>query len=366
MTTRRGFLKLLGAAGALAPSLSWAEMGGPAYLAAARRPDGSFALFGIDDAGADLFAVPLPDRAHSAAVHPHLARAVVFGRRPGIYAVLLDCGTGAALRTLIPPQGRVFCGHGAYDTTGDRLYTSEADPETGAGRIGVWDASAGLRRIGDLESGGIGPHECILLPGGRLAVANGAIENGPDGKPDPIELASMRPNLTYLDLGSGEVLQILELEGTLRRNSIRHLAVRPDGLLAFAMQWHGDPNAAPALLGLHRDGESAPRLLAAAEADQPALKGYAGSVAFSGDGRQVAISSPLGGLIDVFDAATGAHAWRGSRPDLCGLAPHGAGFAATTGGGDWLILDGSAAAPTRVSQTEAGRAWDNHMVPLRT
>lgn len=366
MTTRRGFLKLLGAGAALVPTLTWADMGGPAYLAAARRPDGSFALFGIDETGDDLFAVPLPDRAHSSAVHPHLAQAVVFGRRPGRYAVLFDCGSGAVLGTLTPPDGLVFCGHGAYDAPGARLYTSEAETETGAGRIGIWDASDGLRRIGMLDSGGTGPHECILLPGGRLAVANGAIENGADGKPDPLDLAEMQPNLTYIDLAAGTILQRLHLDGALRQNSIRHLAVRPDGLLAFAMQWHGDPTAKPALLGLHREGEAAPRLLAAPDALQAAMQGYAGSIAFSGDGQQVAISSPLGGLIDAFATETGAHAWRSARPDLCGLAPHGAGFAATTGSGDWLILDGTDATPTRITRAEAGRGWDNHMVALRT
>ena len=182
--------------------------------------------------------------------------------------------------------------------------SSEAETETGAGRIGIWDASDGLRRIGMLDSGGTGPHECILLPGGRLAVANGAIENGADGKPDPLDLAEMQPNLTYIDLAAGTILQRLHLDGALRQNSIRHLAVRPDGLLAFAMQWHGDPTAKPALLGLHREGEAAPRLLAAPDALQAAMQGYAGSIAFSGDGQQVAISSPLGGLIDAGLAIT--------------------------------------------------------------
>ena len=258
-----------------------------------------------------------------------------------------------------------FCGHGAYDATGARLYTTETEIASGEGRIGVWDAAAGFRRIDVLSSGGNGPHECILMPrGGLLAIGNGSVEDGPDGQPDPIAVAEMRPNLAYLDLASGKIVEVLELVGALRKNSIRHLAVRPDGLLAFAMQWHGADTDAPALLGVHRRGEGTPRLLSAGDPAQRALKGYAGSVAFSGDGRQVAISSPRGGLIDVFAVESGAHAWRGERPDLCGLAPHGVGFAATTGRGDWLILNGASDTATRVAQTEAGRAWDNHMVAI--
>lgn len=367
MTTRRGFLRILGAAsaGAVVPSLSWADLGGPAYLAAAKRPDGAFALFGVDAEGVDLFSVDLPDRAHSTALHPRLAQAVVFARRPGTYAVVFDCATGRTLRQLDAAEGSVFCGHGAYAPDGKLLYTSEAEVETGAGLIGIWDVAAGFRRVGAMPSGGIGPHEILMLPGGVLAVANGALENGPDGRPDPIALEEMEPNLTYIDLGARAVLQVVALSGPLRRNSIRHLAVRPDGLLAFAMQWHGADTEAPALLGLHRRGEEAPVLLAAAGSDQFALKGYAGSVAFSGDGARVAISSPIGGLVDVFDAGTGAHAWRCPRADVCGLAPRGAGFVANTGTGDWVLLDQGGPDPRRVVTTEPGRAWDNHMMALR-
>ncbi|MFQ8432456.1 DUF1513 domain-containing protein [Amaricoccus sp. W119] len=367
MTTRRGFLRYLGAAGAgaVVPTLAWADLGAPAWLAAARRPDGRFALYGVDAEGADLFSVDLPDRAHSSAIHPRLAQAVVFARRPGTYAVVLDCGTGRVLNELAAAEGRVFCGHGAYSPDGRLLYTSEAEAETGEGRIGIWDIAAGFRRAGEMPSGGMGPHEILMLPGGGLAVANGALENGPDGRPDPIALSEMAPNLAYLDPAAREITQVVELSGPFRRNSIRHLAVRPDGLLAFAMQWHGAETEAPALLGLHRRGEAAPKLVSAGAEAQFALKGYAGSVAFSGDGRRVAISSPIGGLIDAFEADTGAHAWRCRRADVCGLAPAAGGFVANTGTGDWLMLDRGGPEPRGIVTAEVGRSWDNHMMALR-
>ncbi len=367
MTTRRGFLRFLGAAsaGAMVPSLSWADLGGPAWLAAARRPGGGFALYGVDAAGADLFAVDLPDRAHSTALHPKLAQGVVFARRPGTFAVVLDCATGRVLHLLAAPEGSIFCGHGAYALDGRYLYTSEAETESGAGLVGIWDVAAQFNRIGAIPSGGMGPHEILMLPDGMLAVANGALEPGPDGRPDPIALSEMEPNLTYLDPVAREIVQTVALTGPYRRNSIRHLAARPDGLLAFAMQWHGADTVAPSLLGLHRRGEEAPTLVSADGAAQFALKGYAGSVAFSGDGRLVAISSPIGGLIDVFDAETSTHAWRAERADICGLAPSGKGFVANTGTGDWLMFDAGGPKPRAVVTTEVGRAWDNHMMALR-
>jgi hypothetical protein len=74
MTTRRSFLATLLAAGA-APRLGWAAAGNPAYLAAAREPDGSFALFGLTPEGRATFRrlcprAALPQRLTPAAPRP--------------------------------------------------------------------------------------------------------------------------------------------------------------------------------------------------------------------------------------------------------------------------------------------------------
>ena len=92
-----------------------------------------------------------------------------------------------------------------------------------------------------------------------------------------------------------------------------------------------------------------------------AMQGYAGSVAFSGDGRSVAITSPRGGLVQVFDAGSGA--WRRSLalPDVCGLAPAQKGFVASTGAGAFYHVEGDAPAKRLRSH---GLAWDNHIVPI--
>ena len=90
MTTRRSFLAGLLAA-ASAPSLSWADAGSPAYLAAAKEPSGTYALFGLAASGQDVFRIALPDRGHAAAAHPPAPEAVAFARRPGTFALVIDC-----------------------------------------------------------------------------------------------------------------------------------------------------------------------------------------------------------------------------------------------------------------------------------
>ncbi len=356
MTTRRHLLAGL-AATALVPRAGWAGAGSPAWLAAARDGAGAYRLFGLSEQGAAVFSVPLPARGHAAAAHPKRPEAVAFARRPGTFALVLDCAAGRVAAELATPPGRHFYGHGAFSADGTRLYTTENDIAAGRGVIGIRDAARGYARIGEIESGGTGPHEILRLPGSdMLVVANGGIETHPDTGRAKLNLPTMRPNLTYL-APDGRVLETFELPDELRLNSIRHLAARADGLVAAAMQWQGEAAEAPPLLLLHRRG-AAPRLAAAPFAARMAMQGYAGSVAFSGDGARVAITSPRGGQAHLFDADSGAFVGAHAAPDICGLAPAQGGFLATTGTGRLLPLDGTGPAVRHPV------AWDNHLIAL--
>ncbi len=91
MATRRAFLA--GMMAASLPRTSWAAAGSPAFLAAAKTGDAS-QLPGLTEAGESLFALPLPARGHAAAAHPTRAEAVAFARRPGVFALVIDCVSG--------------------------------------------------------------------------------------------------------------------------------------------------------------------------------------------------------------------------------------------------------------------------------
>ncbi|UWQ96542.1 DUF1513 domain-containing protein [Rhodobacteraceae bacterium M385] len=360
MVARRAVLAGLLATG-LSPQTSWADAGHPAYVTASLRPDGVYSLCGLDPSGHLTFEVALPDRGHAAAVHPSRPEAIAFARRPGTFAIVIDCSTGAQVARIEAPEGRHFYGHGVFSADGSRLFTTENDYDAARGMIGIWDAARGYRRIGEFASGGVGPHDILRLPGsGTLVVANGGIETHPDSGRAKLNLPIMRPNLSYLS-SEGVLLDQFEPAPEDHLNSIRHLDVTPDGTVAFAMQWQGDPATAPALLGLHRQGEAAV-LLAPDAARHGAMQGYAGSVSFSGDHRRVGITSPRGGLLQVFDVARGDFIESASSGDVCGLNQHPAGgFCFTNGSGTVGRFDGGAAVHNLTSHT---RAFDNHLVRL--
>ncbi|NOD35369.1 MULTISPECIES: DUF1513 domain-containing protein [unclassified Ruegeria] len=358
MPSRRHFLAGLTAA-TLSPIRGWASVGAPDFLAAGLFPDGSHRLAGLNEQGETLFSVPLPARGHAAAAHPFKAQAVAFARRPGTFAVVVDCATGAQIAQLTAPEGRHFYGHGTFSPDGTTFFATENNYEAGIGVISVWNADSFVR-IAEFPSGGVGPHDMRLMPDRQtLVIANGGIQTHPETGRTKLNLPVMDPNLTYLSL-SGTFLEQISLPRYLHKNSIRHLAVRQDGLVGFAMQWQGSTSEHPPLLGLHRLGE-APRLLSAPDKDQSMLQGYAGSVAFSADGTAIAITCPRGNVLHQFDVTNGTFANAHALEDVCGLGAGSDGLVFTTGTGLFGTLTGL----SPMIRAHAHCQWDNHLIPIR-
>lgn len=358
MTTRRGFLAGL-LATTVVPRPGWADVGSPRYLAAAKHPDGSYRLHGLSDRGQIVFDMPLPDRGHAAAAHPIRPEAVAFARRPGTFAVVIDCLGQKITAQLNTPRGRHFYGHGAFSADGSLLFTTENDFEAGQGMIGVWDVNNGYQRISEFVSGGVGPHDILRLPDSDiLVVANGGIDTHPDTGRTKLNLSVMAPNLTYLN-SNGSVVEQVSLAPEMHQNSIRHLTVQKDGLIAFAMQWQGELGAGYPLLGLHQRG-TAVRLQSAPLELHAGMLGYGASVAFSGDDQNVAFSSSTGGQVQIFDVASGDYLQSYFSNDVSGLSKSSEGFTVSTGTGEIVSLKGN----QPVWRARHNQSWDNHLISI--
>lgn len=351
---RRGFLTSLLAATA-APGLTWADAGSPAYLAAAQTAAGGFALHGLTTGGDSLFALPLPARGHAATAHPRRPLAVAFARRPGLYALVIDCARGMVQARLTPPQGRQFNGHGTFSADGAVLYTAEQRADTSEGRIGLWDSTS-WQRLDEIASHGIGPHDLRRLPfSDDLLVANGGIATDPTDR-SKLNIPTMRPNLARLT-PEGRLVSLAEPPEALRQNSLRHLALLPDGRAACALQWEGDPAEMPPLLALWNDGRlsfHAPPLELG-----DAMRNYAGSIAYGRATGEIALTSPKGGTVQVFDDR-GSFLRNLRRADACGVADGPGGFVVTDGNGALSRLTPDGLAPL----TALPLQWDNHLIAL--
>lgn len=334
-----------------------------AFVSAAKKADGSFAVVLLSADGRLVREVALSARGHDIALHRASGSAVVFARRPGTFAVAFALDGRRNPEILTAVAGRHFYGHGAFSADGRLLYVSENDIANARGVVGQYDVAAGFKRIGEFSSYGIGPHEIILLPDGKtLAIANGGIDTVPESGRENLNLDAMAPSLVLVDATTGALIANHTLDAGLHRLSIRHIAADVSGTVWFGGQWEGDIAATPELIG--RAGrDSALRLIAPQAALGSSLKGYIGSMAASADGRIIAASAPKAGRILYIDAATGEVRAQSDLKDGCGIAgDHDDVFAVTSGLGAFRHE-----VPGRAIIAEAALAdlaFDNHLRKL--
>lgn len=357
MIGRRTTLGLFGIALAR-PSLA----ASPSFLSAAADANGAWraAAFGLD--GAPRFELALPARGHGAAVSPDRGTAVLFGRRPGDYALVLDAATGTLRQTIDRATERWFCGHGAYSAEGALLYATELDAQ-GEGVVGVYAPRRGFARIGEFPTGGADPHDIRLTRDGQsLWVANGGIRTDPRLPRARLDLETIDSSLVLLDAASGQIRARRRLPGDDMLLSLRHLAIDADGEVFVAMQHEGPRFERPPLVAIA--DQTRIETLDGAEPLWDALNHYTGSAAATADGRFVAVTSPRGGVMAVIDAKARHVLFRASLRDGCGVAAGGDGFVVTSGlgGGITVGTDGAVAA-LPAGWVERLR-WDNHLVSL--
>lgn len=375
---RRALLRTMGGLAGLAAGVmpivtgaAWGSEWAPAaadaaaahirYLAA-RKQGASYEAVVFDAHGGLRHVVPLPDRGHSFALDDRRRRAVVFGRQPGFFALGFKLDGGSAPEPLPLPEGRHFFGHGVFIHDGALLLATENDYEAGRGVVGVYDASqvGAYRRIGEFASGGVGPHEIVALPGSHLVVvANGGILTHPDYGKMALNLATMRPSLTYIDARSGDIVEHIELPAELRQLSIRHLVVDAGNRVWFGCQYSGPARDMPPLVGSHQRGSTV-RVHTGNPEVLRAMRNYVGSLAVDASGTVIATSSPVGGVVAYWRADSGRLLGTTELADGCGVAPAGMGRFLLSSGRGVLDLAGPQTLSARLS-AHADVSWDNHL-----
>lgn len=331
------------------------------YATAWRRDDRHHAaILAIDWAAARVAVhaeVALPGRAHG--LEPLADGGVlVVGNRPGRWLWRLDAdGAVVARRAWADqPDARTLNGHVVVGTDGTTVLSTETDPATGRGWIGVRDLRT-LALLAAYESHGNDPHQLLHADAGRIVVANGGIARDARGRKrdgEPVD-----SSLVLLDEAAGRLDGRWQLAD--RDISLRHLAWSHDGQrLGVALQGEHVDAAARAV---------AP-LLAVLDGDHLVVPsrdrqggGYAGDIA----------AAPGGGFVVSAQKAGRCLWWHPARPEAlttvaqltepCALAPTDAGAGVAIGAG-------LGAARWHVDEAPRMMAWpaplapDNHWVRL--
>lgn len=349
---RRAFLKSAGAAfvAGLTPTAVLALEKSDAVLASAyRSANGKFGVAVLNERGDILFRHALPARGHDVIWRPDGSTFLVFARRPGTFAVALNLRDANHSATLTSPANRHFYGHGCFSADGKLLFATENDFENAQGKIGIYDARNGYQRIGEFDTFGVGPHDVELLQDGKtLLIANGGIETHPDFTRTKLNLATMEPNLSFINIEDGSLLGQFVLPKTLQKLSIRHLSSSGGDTTWFACQNEGELSDVKPLVGKVSLSSGKLELLEMPNSVWAGLRGYVGSIACRSDTGHIAITSPRGGVAYIIDPTAMKIVESIRKPDICGAAALDDRFTLSSGKG---FLTGH----------QHKLHWDNHL-----
>ncbi|MGF1446714.1 MAG: DUF1513 domain-containing protein [Pikeienuella sp.] len=235
------------------------------------RTEHSIASF-FGASGARLGTVRLDFRAHGLARQGPLV--TVFPRRPGTRFAVIDRDTLEIRAVVDAPPDRHFYGHGAFTQDGRTLLVTENHLDTLRGGVGVYEITPRVRRLGEIELAGSGPHEIARHPSKDLFfIALGGLETHPAYGRTPLNLGSFRSEIVALDYRATALGALGVWPGS-EGVSLRHLAMDGTGRLYVGGQVEDAVRAATPRLAWVVDGDRV-----APVQDLGAFGGYVSSVA---------------------------------------------------------------------------------------
>lgn len=315
-----------------------------------------FGVVGLDDNYQILWQTHLPARLHDMIVGKHI---IAMGRRPSENFWVLD-KTGKILKQVTSAANRHYYGHGCLSTDGLLLYVCENNTDTLQGCIGIYETKS-YQKIGEFDGCGIGPHEIVCHPDGvHLVIAGGGIQTEKASRLE-LNLDTMTPALYYINRHTKQVVAHISPNDLLM--SIRHLAIRQDGLVVIGIQYQGDKDKTIPLLLTHKLADDAFTAITLDNIHR--LGQYVASVAVNNKQNLACIASPIGGHTIVVDLTTRQEVYSVKLADCAGVCA-----IETDPDKRFLVSDGTGRL-TSLSQNKNGdwaadttyhkMAFDNHL-----
>ena len=367
MLSRRSFFAMSSALGSsLIAAPSWAalakqEVNTQLYASAysLNKQEHYFGLF--DETGNILWTTKLGARAHAPVVHPDQSVIGIVARRPGFFMEFFDVSSHQKLLHITPSKEHHFYGHALFSKDGKRLITQENHYPSGQGKIFVRDWPSG-QVLHSFSSNGIGPHESVLLNDQVLVIANGGLMTHPDEDRKILNLETMQPNVTYLNLDNGKIINHSENSTDLHQLSIRHLDVNQQGTVALGFQYQGEIWDQVPLFALSRIEQPDLEYLPIPEDIRVRFKQYCGSVCFDTSGEILAISTPKGGLVAYWHVNSKTFLGIDNCRDVCGLSASNSAheFILTSGTGN-ILKSNPVQSTISLFKNHTNLHWDNHL-----
>lgn len=299
-------------------------------------------------------SLEIPTRAHGLLNEPG-GSVLAVARRPGDWMLRWAPATGQAQWQWIEGDRR-FNGHAAHSLNQPVIWTTETDLESAQGLLGIRDRDS-LEKTGEWPTGGMDPHQILVLPerlgewpAGTPLVANGGIPTLPETGRSKRDLERMDASLVALH-GGGVV-------GQWRLNdpylSIRHLAWDPTSQTVGVALQAEHPDEAARLAAPVLAVWNGRQLRVGT--NPPSLQGYGGDICARPGGGFI-VSCPRAQGVALFQADASCSGFIDLR-DGCALAANGHAWWAA---GSQAVLSGTAHSPAATTHLAHFRAAQSQM-----
>ena len=314
----------------------------------------------INSQGQIVSTVNLPARGHDSLALPHKpGHALVFARRPDRFAIEVDFINSEIVSHIQSQADSHFYGHGAFSKDNKYLYTTENLYDKKRGLIVVRDAQT-YQVLDRFDSGGIGPHELMLMPDGNtLVIANGGIETHPSQPRKKLNIKTMQPNLAYFDISTGKILSSYVPPDN--QLSIRHLTVSPKGVVYTGAQYQGSRSSIQPLVFAHH-GEDSLQAFIASQTQWFKMQQYTASLLVK-DGL-LCVSCPRGSHLSFWGTATQEFVGQQIFSDVSGVAYSNGNLLASSGKGLLKKLNHANPITGPTSISSLALKFDNHMTMI--
>ena len=199
----------------------------------------------------------------------------------------------------------------------------------------------------------------MLDDGGTLAIANGGIETHPDFGRTKLNLMTMQPNLSFVDVHSGAAASVVPMPKQSCKVSIRHMVQDAKGVLWLAGQ-NEDAELRSMPLVWKWSENSGLSAVEVEERQGDAFGGYIGSIAYDRWRDVISVTSPKSHVRAEFSAQNPKAVRFVTQEKVCGVAASKYGFSYNSLGGFSQFADSTII----TSESTSDLIWDNHLTAV--
>ncbi|PPR25105.1 MAG: hypothetical protein CFH34_01585 [Alphaproteobacteria bacterium MarineAlpha9_Bin4] len=276
----------------------------------------------FDRSGKIIFDVELKNRAHDYIILPKYNKVCLVARRPENFILLIDLEKGYVKKKIISPSERHFYGHISYSEKDNLIYVTENhykynDERSGA--IAIYDPNKNFKRLGEIPSFGIGPHELKVSSNNKIVVANGGVLTHPDYPRIKLNLSDIDSNLVILDQSSAKLISKFNLNNKFKHNSIRHIDLdKSDNIYLGCQSYVKNKFEDLDLVFKISNAKIYPLKIPSFLLKN--LHNYSGSIKVSNNKNKVYASFPKGNSLLIWNLSRGTFLEKKHVFDVCGIS----------------------------------------------